>query len=66
MGYLKKNNDKETEATASLINDEFDKFLKLGRLKSVIKLNFFAPSLHGCKKINEKTLVPETWYNRLA
>ena len=32
----------------------------------VIKLNFFAPSLHGCKKINEKTLVPETWYNRLA
>ena len=39
--FKKKNNDKEAEATASLINDEFDKFLKLGRLKSVIKLKDF-------------------------
>ena len=39
--FKKKNNNKETELTASLINDEFDKFLKLGKLKRVIKLNEF-------------------------
>ena len=58
--FKKKNNDKEAEATASLINDEFDKFLKLGKLKSVIKLKDFKAAFKDRKLKFKKNIAEKT------
>ena len=58
--FKKKNNDKETELTASLINDEFDKFLKLGKSKSVIKLKDFKSAFKDRKLKFKKNIAEKT------